>query len=83
MSATSVVVMSMTPEMQAGIDQLFHRAAADAGGVEDEAFPVGFERRRDLLHAGRGDAEHGQADGGQPCGATRRVRLFRVARAAP
>ena len=51
---------------QAGIDQLLHRSAADAGGVEDQAFEVVLgELGRDLLHAGRRDAEHRQTDGGQ------------------
>ena len=42
----------MTPASMAGIDQLLHRAAADAGGVEDEAFELVAQVGRDLLHAG-------------------------------
>src|ERR1700732_4967640 len=41
---------------QTGIYQLLHRAAADAGGMEDEAFVIAAQRRRNLLHGGRGDA---------------------------
>ena len=50
---------------QAGIDQLLHRLAAGAGGVEDQALELVAQRRRDLLHGGRCDAEHGEADGRQ------------------
>jgi hypothetical protein len=54
----------------------FHRLPADAGGVEHQAVIVALQPRRDLLHAGRGDAEHGQADG-------RLARRGAVRRAAP
>ena len=47
---------------QAGVDELLHRLAADAGGVEDQALPVVADQLRHLLHAGRRDAEHGEAD---------------------
>ena len=46
----------------AGIDQLLHRAAADAGGMEHETLEIVLAGRGDLLHGGRGDAEHGDAD---------------------
>ena len=49
----------------AGIDQLLHRAAADAGGVEDETFEIVAQVGRDLLHGRRRHAEHGDADGRQ------------------
>ena len=54
---------------KAGIDELLHRSAADAGRVEDQTFQSFAQRSRDLLHAGRRDAEHGQSDRGQtaPC----------------
>ena len=45
-----------------GIDELLHRAAANAGGVEDEALEILAQVGRDLLHRRRGDAEHGDAD---------------------
>jgi hypothetical protein len=59
---------------QAAVDQLLHRLAADAGGVEDEAVVLGLQRRGDLLDAGRGDAEHGEADARQLLGASARFR---------
>ncbi|GCC42075.1 hypothetical protein chiPu_0026433, partial [Chiloscyllium punctatum] len=49
----------------AGLDQLLHRAAADAGGVEHETLEILAQVGRDLLHRRRGDAEHGDADRGQ------------------
>ena len=48
-----------------GIDQLFHRAAADAGGVEDQTFEIVAQVGRDFLNGRRGHAEHGDADGWQ------------------
>ena len=69
-SQTSVVVTSMTPGEQAGIDELLHRLPAGAGGVEDEAIEFLLQRAGDQLHARRGDAEHGEADGGLGLGAT-------------
>ena len=63
-SATSVVVMSMTPDQQAGVDELLHRLPAGAGGVEHHAVILGRQRLLDGLHAWRGHAEHGEADGG-------------------
>ena len=44
------------------VGELFHRLAAGAGGVEDEAIVVVFERGADGLDAGRGNAEHGEAE---------------------
>ena len=35
-----------------GIDQFLHRAAAGAGGMEDETFVIAAQRRRDLLMGG-------------------------------
>ena len=64
-SQTSVVVTSMTPDSRPRVDQLLHGLAADAGGVEHEAVVLALELGGDLLHAGRGDAEHGEADRGQ------------------
>ena len=46
----------------AGIDQLLHRSAADAGGVEDQTFEIVAQVGRDLLHGRRRHAEHGDAD---------------------
>ena len=63
MSATSVVVMSRNAGEQAGVAQPLHGAAADAGGVENQAVVVGFKALRHRLHAGRRHAEHGDADG--------------------
>ena len=62
---------------QAGIDELFHRPAADAGGVENQRLPILFDQLGDLLHARRRDAEHRHADertlgGGAP------ARVWRV-----
>src|ERR1700738_778990 len=64
-SQTSVVAGSTPPSQQTEIYQLLHRAAADAGGMEDEAFVIAAQRRRNLLHGGRGDAAPRPADRGQ------------------
>ena len=48
---------------QAGIAERLHRPAAGAGGMEDQAVEVALEPLRDGLDAGRGHAEHGDADG--------------------
>ena len=47
---------------QPGVGELFHRLAADAGGVEDEAVVVVVEPLGHGLHARRRDAEHRQAE---------------------
>jgi hypothetical protein len=47
----------------ARIDELFHRLATNTGGVENQAIDIIAQARNSLLHAGRGHAEHGQADG--------------------
>ena len=46
----------------AGIGQVLHRAAADAGRMEDEAVVVGLEFGGQRLHARRRHAEHGDAE---------------------
>ena len=51
-SQTSVVVRSITRCEHAGIDQLLHRAAADAGGVEDETFEIVAQLGRVFCTAG-------------------------------
>ena len=61
-SQTSVVVMSITPGQRAGIDELLHRLPADAGGVENEALEIVFQRIDDCVDAGRRYPEHGEAD---------------------
>ena len=58
MSATSVVVMLQKAGEHPGIAQRFHRPAADAGGVEDQAVVVGFQTFGHCLHARRSYAEH-------------------------
>jgi hypothetical protein len=63
MSQISVVVDVDDARDLARIDQLFHRLAADARGVEDEAVVVVAERRADLADALGGHAEHGEPDG--------------------
>jgi hypothetical protein len=62
---------------QTGIDQLFHRPPADAGGVENHRFPILFDQLDDLLYTRGRDAEHRHADertigGGAP------ARVWRV-----
>ena len=59
------------------IDQLLHRLAADAGRVEHEAVVFVRQRRGELLHAGRRDAEHRKADRRQL--RSRRARAARLA----
>ncbi len=49
---------------EARVGELFHRATADAGGVEDEAVVGVLETLGHRLDAGRRDAEHRQADRG-------------------
>ena len=64
-SASSVVVMSSTPAIEAVADEPLHRPAAGAGGVEDEHLVARrFENLARCLDAGRGDAEHGGGDNG-------------------
>ena len=46
------------------VQQFFHGLAAGAGGVEHQAVIVRLQQRHHLLHAGRGHAEHADADGG-------------------
>ena len=50
------------PGDEAAVDQLFHRPAARAGGVKDEAVVVVFQHRHGLRYAWRRHAEHGEAD---------------------
>ena len=49
---------------KARIDQLLHRLAAGAGGVEHQAVVAVLQLLGHALHAGRRHAEHGEADGG-------------------
>ena len=49
---------------EAAVDQLLHRPAAGAGGVEHEAIVVRLERLNHRLHAGCRDAEHGEPQRG-------------------
>ncbi len=58
---------------QAGIGELLHRAAAGAGGVEHQAVVVALQAIDDLGHAGRGDAEHGEAERRLAVGADGRI----------
>ena len=76
---------SITRGEQSRLDQLLHRLPAGAGRVEHEAVVVRLEPLRDRLHAGRREAEHGEADRraatrrrSSPC---RRRRSCRRARA--
>ena len=63
-SATSVVVMSSTPDEEPRLDQLLHRLPAGAGGMEHHAVVALFERLAHRLHARRGEPEHGQSERG-------------------
>ena len=66
----------------AGIDEFFHRLAADAGGVENQTLEIVVERIDDGFDARRGHAEHGEADH-RPVAAAPHRRAFALAARRP